>query len=331
MEPEGPMSGTSERSWSRKKRDELPRGLFVHPSSGRKTSVYGIRYMCGAGHAHQEKAGPLKSEAVRRYHERRGRMHDELGWCPRVERRQACDRVAAEREREARRMTFSKYAEDYMAWSATVHRAQRTAQYEVRRLVSLLGDTGLDAITPRNAEKCVRGLHETLTPASVNRLRDRLSGMFKRAIRLGLVERNPVTGIPKAKEAGGRLAFLSGTGESAVLTALPAERHALVVLAINTGLRWSEQARLIWRDVDLPGGVLTVCLGKNGHGRRLPVNRPALSALMDAAGRRLRPDDPDEPVFRAAYRTVSREFVRAVQAAQSALRAAGQEGGRRRA
>jgi site-specific recombinase XerC len=78
--------------------------------------------------------------------------------------------------------------------------------------------------------------------------------------------------------------------------------------------------------VDLLGGVITVCLGKNGQGRRLPVNRPALSALVDAAGRRLRPADPDEPVFRAAYRTVSREFVRAVQAAQGALRAAGQEG-----
>jgi hypothetical protein len=111
----------------------------------------------------------------------------------------------------------------------------------------LLGEARLDAITPRDVERCVRGLHQGLTPASVNRnrLRDRLSGIFKRAIRLGLFERNPVSGIPKAKEASGRLAFLSGPGESAVMTALPAERHALVVLAINTGLRWSEQARLI--------------------------------------------------------------------------------------
>jgi site-specific recombinase XerD len=248
-------------------------------------------------------------------HERRGQVRDGSGWCPAVERREARERASADQQREHRRMTFRQYAEDYLSWSATVHRAQRTAQSEVRRLVSLLGEARLDAITPRDFERCVRGLHEGLTPASVNRLRDRLSGMFKRAIRLGLLERNPVSGIPKAKEASGRLAVLSGPGESAVLTALPAERHALVVLAINTGLRWSEQARLIWRDVDLLGGVITVCLGKNGQGRRLPVNRPALSALVDAAGRRLRPADPDEPVFRAAYRTVSREFVRAVQAA----------------
>ena len=36
-----------------------------------------------------------------------------------------------------------------------------------------------------------------------------------------------------------------------------------------------------------------------------------------------RPDDHNEPVFRGTYRTVSRDFVRAVQAAQGTLRAAG--------
>jgi site-specific recombinase XerC len=36
-------------------------------------------------------------------------------------------------------------------------------------------------------------------------------------------------------------------------------------------------------------------------------------------------DDPDEPLFRAAYRTVGGEFLRAVRAAQVTLRAAGQE------
>jgi integrase len=94
--------------------------------------------------------------------------------------------------------------------------------------------------------------------------------MFKRAIRLGLLERNPVTGIPKEKEAGGRLAFLSEAGERAVLEALPAERHALVTLAINTGLRWSEQATLVWRDADLLTGFLAVRRGKNGQGGPFP-------------------------------------------------------------
>jgi integrase len=222
-------------------------------------------------------------------------------------------------------MTFPEYAIDYLAWSATVHRAQRTAKYEVQRLVSLLGDTLLDAITPADVERCVRTVGETLAPASVNRLRDRLSGMFKRARRLSLVTANPVTDIPKLKEAGRRLAFLSPGAEGALLAALPAARRPIALLAINTGLRWSEQAGLRWQEVDMLIGFLTVRLGKNGQARRVPLNSAARLALLDLATMRHRPSDPDEPLFRGAYRTVSREFLRAVCAAQATLRAAGQD------
>jgi integrase len=116
--------------------------------------------------------------------------------------------------------------------------------------VSLLGNTPLAEVDPARVERAIRELGETLAPASVNRLRDRLSGMFKRAKRLGLVTTNPVTDIPKLKEAGVRLAFVSPVGEAALLAALPPARRPLVVLAINTGLRWSEQAAVQWTDVD---------------------------------------------------------------------------------
>jgi site-specific recombinase XerD len=235
-------------------------------------------------------------------------------------------RLQDDKDRKQRRTTFRSYATDYLAWSATVHRAQRTAKYEVQRLVSLLGDTPLDEVTPVHVERCVRTLGETLASASVNRLRDRLSGMFKRARRLGLALVNPVAGVPKLREAGGRLAFLSPPGEAALLAAMPPRRRALVILAVNTGLRWSEQASLRWQDVDVLTGFLTVRLGKNGQVRRVPLNRAGRGALMDLATLRHRTDDPDEPLCRTAYRTVSREFGRAVQAAQVTLRAAGQDG-----
>jgi site-specific recombinase XerD len=310
---------TSRPTWSRRKKDQAPRGVFRHPSG-----MWAIRYACGAGCAkHEEKVGPLKSDAKSAYHERRARARREPGWCPAVERREARKRAQAEEGRERGRMTFRQYAENYLAWSATVHRAQRTAKYEVGRLVTLLGDTPLDTITPADVERCVRTLGETLAPASVNRLRDRLSGMFKRARRLGLVEVNPVTGIPKLKEAGGRLAFVSRVGEDVLLAALPVARRPLVTLAVNTGLRWSEQVSLRWYDVDMLTGFLTVRLGKNGQARRVPLNSSARGALMDLGAERRRPNDPDEPVARAAYRTVTREFVRPVGAAQVTLRASG--------
>jgi site-specific recombinase XerD len=44
--------------------------------------------------------------------------------------------------------------------------------------------------------------------------------------------------------------------------------------------------------------------------------------------RRERPDDSEEPVFRAAYRTTARLFEKAVQRAKEALRDAGKEASR---
>ena len=65
-----------------------------------------------------------------------------------------------------------------------------------------------------------------------------------------------------------------------MLAALPSVRRPLVVLAINTGLRWSEQAALRWQDVDPLTRFLTVRLGKNGQPRRVPLNSGARSALQ---------------------------------------------------
>ena len=55
------------------------------------------------------------------------------------------------------------------------------------------------------------------------------------------------------------------------------------------------------------------------------MNRIVRSVLFDLATQRKRPNDPEEPIFRGAYRTVARSFSQAVACAQAALRAAGKD------
>jgi hypothetical protein len=161
-------TGDGPQSWTRRKRDPLPRGIFVHAASAPKAVIYGIRYTCGLGHIHQEKAGPLKSDATRRYHERRGRMRDEPRWCPRVERREAQEHAQAEAERRRGKIPFRRYADDYLAWSKTIHRSQRTAAYEVRRLVGVLGDAAIDSVTRgMSSGVCARSPMGWQPPASI--------------------------------------------------------------------------------------------------------------------------------------------------------------------
>lgn len=234
---------------------------------------------------------------------------------------------------EARRITFRQYVEEScLPWAEGHQRSYRTTRAELGWLVKQLGALRLDEITSANIERVLAGLQSGESPsgralsgAAVNRYRDRLSGLFKRALRLGLVERNPVTGIPKHKEPGGRIVYLTGEEEAAIWDALPGSPRPMLTVASHTGLRWSEQMRLTWADVDMLSGSLTVRLSKHGRTRQVPMNSSVRGVLLDLGTRRQRPDDPKELVFDCPYGEASKFFPQAVARAQAILRTLGRD------
>jgi integrase len=176
------------------------------------------------------------------------------------------------------------------------------------RPLAVLGHRALEAISTSDVESFLDAL--PLSGATRNRHRDLLSAMYKRAVRLGLVTTNPVHGIPKMREPGGRLVYLPparpgrpADEETALRDALSSDLRPLFIVSINTGLRWSEQCRLEWRDVDMLSGSIGVGRSKNGYGRRVPMNSEARSVLIDIGAQRQRPNDPTERVFALPYRT----------------------------
>src|SRR5262245_29992394 len=66
--------------------------------------------------------------------------------------------------------------------------------------------------------------------------------------------------------------------------------------------------------------TLTIAQSKNGLQRTIPMNTTVRSVFLEISLNRKTTDDPDEPVFTMAYRTVARTFDRAVRAAEAALR-----------
>src|SRR6516162_1672587 len=138
---------------TRKKDIDLQRGLI---RSGR---VYGVRFTCAAGHVHEERVGPLKSEAIRVYHERRARAYAEPGWCPAEERRLARAAAKARKAGEARRISFRQYAdESYLPWAESHQRSYRTTRAELGWLVKRLGERKLEEITSADVERVLAGL-----------------------------------------------------------------------------------------------------------------------------------------------------------------------------
>jgi site-specific recombinase XerD len=110
-------------------------------------------------------------------------------------------------------VTFADHSRDFIGWAKINHRSWAK---ELSRVTPVLGRKKLDEITTADVEYFLASLREgerAVSPASVNRYRDLLSGLFKRALRLGLVASNPVRGIPKLREAERRLVYLPPTAQ----------------------------------------------------------------------------------------------------------------------
>jgi integrase len=282
--------------------------------------------------------GTIKSEAVSVFYERRARANDEPGWCPSLERQDARKQADAARQRERGRITFREHSRDFISWAKLHHRSWTKDHSRLSRVLPVLGDKKLDEITTADVELFLGSLLEgdnAVSPATRNRYRDLLSGLFKRAKRFGLIATNPVTGIPKLRESAGRLIYLPPATkerapyeEEALINALPEHFRPLFRVAIHTGLRWSEQARIRWRDVDVLTGMLTVSPSKNGDGRTIPMNTVVGTVLFDLSLNRPQPEDADGIVFKTPYRTVARALERAVNAAIATLLSAGRDASR---
>jgi integrase len=195
---------------------------------------------------------------------------------------------------------FRDYAADYLAWAEKRHRSWTTTRSQVRHLLPVFGPKVLDEISTDDVERFLTSLLGRVSRATVNRYRDRLSGMFRRASRLGLLSSNPVTPVEKFKEPGGRDVYLTAEEERAVTEALPEKYRPDFTISIHTGLRWTEQMGLRWEDVDLLTSFISVRQSKHGDSRRVPINAAARSAFLDLAARRQRPTTEPKPSYPTA-------------------------------
>ncbi len=310
--------------WSTRKRDPLPRGVFRHPSG-----VYAIRYTCSAGHVHQEKAGPIKSEAIRKHQERRSRAHDEPEWCPRSERRRA--RVEAEQRAATRPVTVEQYAARWLAEHVAVACKPRTRELYAsvfkRHVYPALGDVALGDVTRERLrallaekaagagapESALAGRKRALSRATLTNILIPLRAMLNAAVDDGKITANPAVRL-------GRFSRGLTDKEARKVSALSAEELARVLaVAVKlypdyadllhvlawTGLRLGEACALQWGDLDVAGGFLEVRRTVSYRGYRLLVGAPK-------SGQARRVDLPAALVGRLRERQGVREAEAAV-------------------
>jgi hypothetical protein len=238
-----------------------PRGVFQKILG--KNSPWWIRYIDAQGRFRREKAG-TKGAAIGLYRKRKNEA--------------LVGKKLPEKLRRAT-VTFAEIATDALGYSKQHKRDYRHDAGRMETLLAWFREYPADGITAKDIER--RFEQQAWSPATCNRFRALLSLTYRLAIRSGKVKENPARLVPHRLEDNARIRFLSAEEEIKLRTAIAGacpEQLPELELALNTGLRMSEQYGLRWQDVSLIRRTLTQ--------ERRNTARPPQS------GRCARPRDP---------------------------------------
>jgi len=245
-----------------------PRGVFQKVPG--KNSPWWICFWDAQGRKRREKAG-TKSAAIDLYRKRKNEALE--------------GKKLPEKLRRAT-VTFAEIAKDALVYSKANKLSHRTDKVRMETLLSWFREYPAESITPQEIERRLE--QEEWSPATINRHRALLSLTYRLAIRNGKTKENPARLVRHRLEGNARIRFLSPEEETKLRNAIEAacpERIAELELALNTGIRLSEQYMLRWQDVSFARRTLTIQRSKNGATRHVPLNKAALGALESLAKR----------------------------------------------
>lgn len=158
-------------------------------------------------------------------------------------------------------------------------------EYGSRFFLEFYGDKKLSEITPKDVDdyKTLR-LKNDAKPATVNRELQIIRHLFNLAYRWRrFFGRNPVSesGLLEVHNQVERI--LTFEEETRLLNSSPPYLRAILVCALNTGMRKSEILTLKWSNVDLDTNVITLehINTKTKTTRRIPINSALRKLLLE--------------------------------------------------
>jgi integrase len=250
-----------------KRPKKLPRGVFIkNPEDG----LFWIRYADQHGKVRREMSGPFLEKAKRAVEKRRSEVREGKFFPEKIRQRS---------------VLFAEIAKDYLT-SLRAGRKRDKAHDEQRMpvLLEALKDEPIGELAPARLDAVLAELGEEneWAPATHNRYRALLSGIFRQAIRNKKALFNPVRETKHFKEFP-RERFLSEEEQTELMAAIRRqcpEREAEVLVAIHSGMRRSEQYRtsqvpdggLKWEYINFRAGVIRWPRTKSGKPRTVPMN-----------------------------------------------------------
>ncbi len=214
------------------------------------------------------------------------------------------------------KLTFERYVEDYWWPSRQLEVSTRAAyrSYLNKHFIPYFGRRAMASITPSAVESWIsKALKDGLSPASVRKYHSMLKTIFQRAVRDRVIVINPcaATELPKAVRKPRTIPTPEDFDR--LISEIPQRWRLLLLVEIETGLRWGELIALRPQHIDFlrrlvhvretvvevskmmsPTGerMLFKAYPKNDQHRSLSVGQPLIEFISaDIASRRLSRED----------------------------------------
>ncbi|WP_051134021.1 site-specific integrase [Methylocystis sp. ATCC 49242] len=285
--------------------------VVIRPSGAKS---FGLRYRFG-GASRNLTLGPasIGVDGARKL-TAKARLELMQGKDPAAEKREAKRQAKAEiaKQREAKRQaktpqreTVAELVDGFlqrMSRKASPKTVDATGRLLRREVVAAWGARPIAEVSRADVRALLECVGER-APVMANRLLSTVRRLFAHAVDEELIARNPAAGIEPPHAETPRERVLDGRELASVWCAaerLDGEDGDFIRLLILTAARFSEVARLEWREVDLDNGVWTLpaARAKNRKAHVTPLSAPALRILQRLHAARV---TDDGRVFRSSF------------------------------
>jgi len=176
---------------------------------------------------------------------------------------------------------FSLLAQEAIDWYINHDRRDvRNFKGRMKFILEAFADRVADEIKPSEIDTWISS--HKWSAATKNRYKNVFGKTFKIALADGKVTSNPARMVEQRAENNARIRFLSADEEEKLRAAIrkrfPKHMPEFDV-ALNTGMRKSEQFSLEWSQVSLTRKRIRLEKTKNGSDREIPLNKTCLNVL----------------------------------------------------
>lgn len=214
--------------------------------------------------------------------------------------------------------TFGQLADEYIKWCER-QRSFSSKKGFIAQLKEAFGNIQLRHLSTKLLEQFqTERTQKGNKPATVNRLIATVKHCIHKGYQWEMLSEETFKRVRQVKlleENNRRLRFLSQPECQALIDNCNGNTKAIVIMALNTGMRKGEILSIKWEQVDLRHGFIFLGITKNGERREIPINDTLRSVIKSLPTRLNVPYLFYDAVTGNSFNDIKRSFSTAMRRA----------------